>query len=363
MVTQSNSPVSVLSPLAQSFKFGLGLVLLHWARAARRCAAIVLGFILLVPGAEAQIAVDKTGTASSTGSTEIVAQDDVIDWVIELGHVEPALNNLSLTDTFVGDHTYVPGSLSHSGEIDFNESTLTSATTQLQGTAPQISRTVFSTIETLEKSLDVSSFQFPVGSGDGWKVVFHPSTDRIFYTAHQWNEFATSCFSSQTGEACPTYPKSFTSEGLHVPTTSNNRGYEIFGDHYYFVGRQLGGDRYGVSCWNIVTENECGFTEFGNVTDAPAIPHDDPLIGFGKVSNTQWWSIDNRLTAHCFNPTTNSACTGEPSIDFADGVNVVADQQPHATAIGLPHRSGPTRMLGLASVSSGVMPPFLYRAE
>ena len=31
--------------------------------------------------------------------------------------------------------------------------------------------------------------------------------------------------------------------------------------------------------------------------------------------------------------------------------------------IGLPHRSGPTRMLGLASVSSGVMPPFLYRAE
>ena len=30
---------------------------------------------------------------------------------------------------------------------------------------------------------------------------------------------------------------------------------------------------------------------------------------------------------------------------------------------GLPHRSGPTRMLGLASVSSGVMPPFLYRAE
>ena len=26
---------------------------------------------------------------------------------------------------------------------------------------------------------------------------------------------------------------------------------------------------------------------------------------------------------------------------------------------GLPHRSGPTRMLGLASVSSGVMPPFL----
>ena len=32
-------------------------------------------------------------------------------------------------------------------------------------------------------------------------------------------------------------------------------------------------------------------------------------------------------------------------------------------AFGLPHRSGPTRMLGLASVSSGVMPPFLYRAE
>ena len=30
---------------------------------------------------------------------------------------------------------------------------------------------------------------------------------------------------------------------------------------------------------------------------------------------------------------------------------------------GLPHRSGPTRMLGSASVSSGVMPPLLYRAE
>jgi hypothetical protein len=35
----------------------------------------------------------------------------------------------------------------------------------------------------------------------------------------------------------------------------------------------------------------------------------------------------------------------------------------HMDADGLPHRSGPTRMLGLASVSSGVMPPFLYRAE
>ena len=31
--------------------------------------------------------------------------------------------------------------------------------------------------------------------------------------------------------------------------------------------------------------------------------------------------------------------------------------------VGLPHRIGPTRMLGSASVSSGVMPPFLYRAE
>ena len=30
---------------------------------------------------------------------------------------------------------------------------------------------------------------------------------------------------------------------------------------------------------------------------------------------------------------------------------------------GLPHRSGPTRMLGLTSVSSGAMPHFLYRAE
>ena len=29
----------------------------------------------------------------------------------------------------------------------------------------------------------------------------------------------------------------------------------------------------------------------------------------------------------------------------------------------LPHRSGPTRRLGSASVSSGVIPPFLYRAE
>ena len=340
MVTQSNSPVSVLSPLAQSFKNGLGLALRHCTRGAVGCAVFLIGFIVLATDAKAQFELDeallfveKAGTANSTGSAEIVAQDDVIDWVVKLRLVQPAQNNVTLTDTFIGDHAYVPGSLTHSGEFDFNESTLTSATTELQGTATQISRTSISTIETLEKSLDVSSFQFPVGSGDGWKVVFHPSTDRIFYTAHHWNEFSTSCFSSQTGEACPTYPKSFTSEGLHVPTTANNRGYEIFGDHYYFVGRQLGGDRYGVSCWNIVTENECGFTAFGNVTDAPAIPHDDPLIGFGKVSNTQWWSVDNRLTAHCFNPTTNSACTGEPSIDFADGVNVVANQQPHASAI------------------------------
>ena len=340
MVTQSNSPVSVLSPLAQSFKNGLGLALRHCTRGAVGCAVVLIGFIVLATDAKAQFELDeallfveKAGTANSTGSAEIVAQDDVIDWVVKLRLVQPAQNNVTLTDTFIGDHAYVPGSLTHSGEFDFNESTLTSATTELQGTATQISRTSISTIETLEKSLDVSSFQFPVGSGDGWKVVFHPSTDRIFYTAHHWNEFSTSCFSSQTGEACPTYPKSFTSEGLHVPTTANNRGYEIFGDHYYFVGRQLGGDRYGVSCWNIVTENECGFTAFGNVTDAPAIPHDDPLIGFGKVSNTQWWSVDNRLTAHCFNPTTNSACTGEPSIDFADGVNVVANQQPHASAI------------------------------
>ena len=340
MVTQSNSPVSVLSPLAQSFKNGLGLALRHCTRGAVGCAVVLIGFIVLATEAKAQFELDeallfveKAGTANSTGSAEIVAQDDVIDWVVKLRLVQPAQNNVTLTDTFIGDHAYVPGSLTHSGEFDFNESTLTSATTELQGTATQISRTSISTIETLEKSLDVSSFQFPVGSGDGWKVVFHPSTDRIFYTAHHWNEFSTSCFSSQTGEACPTYPKSFTSEGLHVPTTANNRGYEIFGDHYYFVGRQLGGDRYGVSCWNIVTENECGFTAFGNVTDAPAIPHDDPLIGFGKVSNTQWWSVDNRLTAHCFNPTTNSACTGEPSIDFADGVNVVANQQPHASAI------------------------------
>ncbi len=45
---------------------------------------------------------------------------------------------------------------------------------------------------------------------------------------------------------------------------------------------------------------------------------------------------------------------------------VIMSDEHQARALscfGLPHRSGPTRMLGSASVSSGVMPPFLYRAE
>ncbi len=49
---------------------------------------------------------------------------------------------------------------------------------------------------------------------------------------------------------------------------------------------------------------------------------------------------------------------GEYDLAFNLAENLSAESDP-----GLPHRSGPTRMLGLASVSSGVMPPFLYRAE
>lgn len=293
---------------------------------------ILLGLIGVSGVSGAQISLEKTGSANSTGSSEIVAQDDVIDWVIELSHVEPTLNNVTLTDTFIGDHTFVPGSLLHSGEFDFSEATLDATSTALTGTADVISKNVFSTVETLEKSLEVESFQFPTATGDGWKVVFHSPTNRIFFTAHHWNEFSTNCFSTLTGEACPGYPKSLTSEGRHVSTASNNRGYEIFGNHLYFAGRQTGTGRYGVSCWDVISESECGFTLFGNTSVEPVTNQDDPLVGFGKVSDTEWWLIDQRLTAHCFNPTTNTACGGTASIAFADQVIVVADQETHRTA-------------------------------
>ena len=115
MVTQSNSPVSVLSPLAQSFKNGLGLALRHCTRGAVGCAVFLIGFIVLATDAKAQFELDeallfveKAGTANSTGSAEIVAQDDVIDWVVKLRLVQPAQNNVTLTDTFIGDHVACP---------------------------------------------------------------------------------------------------------------------------------------------------------------------------------------------------------------------------------------------------------------
>ncbi|MGA0235732.1 MAG: hypothetical protein ACO3NE_09105 [Alphaproteobacteria bacterium] len=90
--------------------------------------ALFFGMFALSGHSGAQISLEKTSSANSTGSSEIVAQDDVIDWVIELGQGEATLNNVTLTDTFIGDHTFVPGSIQHSGEFDFSEATLAKPT-------------------------------------------------------------------------------------------------------------------------------------------------------------------------------------------------------------------------------------------
>lgn len=284
------------------------------------------------PVAPAALEATKSGVARSTGSTEVVTGADVIDWVITLENTssEP-VGNLMFDDQLNGNQTFIADSLMI--PIQFMLDTpVTNASTSLSASADELSNVDFSILEPLSLDLNTKSYTFPTGSGDGWKVVFHNETDRIFFTAHHWESMSTNCFNLEDGSACPGYPKDFWAGGMDIPTHPVNSGYEIYGNHYYFIGRPHNSYEYGVGCWNIVSEAECGWTAMGNVATAPVIDAPRPLQGFGKVSDTEWWVLDNRLAAHCFNPQTNSLCAGTSTVDFA---YATAGLAPHTAYIEL----------------------------
>ena len=276
--------------------------------------AALTGFVagVTATSAHSQVTVTKTGSAQSTGSTTTVSESDVIDWVITIvNDGSDDLSTVNVTDTLENSQALIPGTFEFPSLFAIDQTALTSSSTSFSATSDSLQASNYSLVNALEKELEVSSLDLPTGNGDGWKVVFHPSTDRIFFTAHHWSTFSTNCFDLGSEESCAGYPKAFTVDGgKHVSTPGNGSNYEIFGNNYYFTGRAVGTNDYGVGCWNVVTENECGWTVMGDVSTGTAIPHDNPLFGFVKVSNTAWWTVDNRMKFHCFNPSTNAACTG-----------------------------------------------------
>ena len=276
--------------------------------------AALTGFVagVTATSAHSQVTVTKTGSAQSTGSTTTVSESDVIDWVITIENDgSDDLSTVNVTDTLENSQALIPGTFEFPSLFAIDQTALTSSSTSFSATSDSLQASNYSLVNALEKELEVSSLDLPTGNGDGWKVVFHPSTDRIFFTAHHWSTFSTNCFDLGSEESCAGYPKAFTVDGgKHVSTPGNGSNYEIFGNNYYFTGRAVGTNDYGVGCWNVVTENECGWTVMGDVSTGTAIPHDNPLFGFVKVSNTAWWTVDNRMKFHCFNPSTNAACTG-----------------------------------------------------
>ena len=261
------------------------------------------------PAAQAQITVQKAGTATSSGSSDTVELGDTIDWVIEVENQSGgALTNIEIVDTLVGPHLTVPNSLQFSASFEIDAAMQTNAVSTFTATADLMGNATLSTVQPLERSLETQSYSFDPSDGDGWKVVFHNQTDRLFFIAHHWKTARARCYNLSDGSACPNYPRNITADGADIITASNNRNYEIMGNNLYLAGRKKGTDDYGVACFNVVTETSCGFTKLGDTSAAPAIDHPVPIMGFAKESNTKWWLLDNRLYAHCFNPIANATC-------------------------------------------------------
>ncbi len=273
------------------------------------------------PVANAQIDIGKVGTANSTGSDLRVEESDVIDWVITVENTSgSAVTNIEITDTLNSDQVIVPGSFDYPSVFSIDESGITASSTSFTATSSEIPTDTLTLLRTLDKDLEVGSFDLPTGMGDGWQAMFYPARDRLYFIGHHADALEANCFEMTTETACAGYPKALTVDGgknMHTP--QHNQAQEIFGDYMYSVGKIFGEDKFGIGCWDLSTESECGWHELGDVTDTPEIEHLRPVAGFYKESNTKWWAFDLRLNAYCFNPIANAVCTGaNAEIDFMD---------------------------------------------
>ena len=271
------------------------------------------------PIANAQIDIGKTGTANSTGSDRVVEESDVIDWVITVGNTSgSAVTNVEITDTLSSDQVIVPGSFSYPSVFDIDETGITATSTSFTVTASVVGTDAQTLLRTLDKDLEARSFDLPTGMGDGWQAMFYPAADQLYFIGHHGDALEANCFELSTETACAGFPKALTVDGgrdLHTP--QHNSAQEIFGDYMYSVGKQFGRNKFGIGCWDLSTDSECGWHELGDVSDTPEVDHLRPVAGFYKESNTEWWVFDLRLKAYCFNPVANAVCTGaDAEIDF-----------------------------------------------
>jgi len=194
------------------------------------------------PVATAQIDVSKVGTANSTGSQTVVEETDVIDWVITIENTGTTpLTNVVISDTLNSEQVIVPGTFEFPDIFEIDESGLTGTSVEFDVTADVIYPDGISLVNELGLNLETTSFETTTGVGDGWRVVFHPSTNRFFFASHHDDAIDVNCFDNSTGQECATYPKRFTTEGgLTAYSPNHNNAYDISGDHFYYSGRLTG---------------------------------------------------------------------------------------------------------------------------
>ena len=117
--------------------------------------------------AHAQVSVSKTGAARSTGSTTVVAEDDIIDWVVTIeGDGTADLTNVNVTDNLQNSQALIPGTFEHPSLFDIDQSAITSSSVSFSAMADSLDASGFGLINALEKDLEITSVNLPTGAGE-----------------------------------------------------------------------------------------------------------------------------------------------------------------------------------------------------
>ena len=278
----------------------------------------------------------KTGTAQLTSSTTEVADNDLIDWVIQVDNSTGfTLNNVQVTDILTGDHTVVSTSFPNGWTF----STDTFETDKLVVSGFGLSDG-FPTIP-VGTNVTISAT-----GGDGFIPVF--GNDGNIYTSYHHKRAIIQCVEPSTGALCSAdYPSS----GRPLPPTGVaglNEGYMadnphssfFIGDQYYYpvthgpTGQQdntsvfavFNPIDWGLGCYDVNTLSGCsgfgdggylalggdtssGSSFTGNITDS--------AIQGPYLYNNNIYMFDVEGEIHCVTQA-GSLCGGAYPLDISD---------------------------------------------
>ena len=259
-----------------------------------------------------------------------VATGQTVDWVITVDPADPALDE-RVIDTPGPNHTYVPGSgigppgwtrdeLNVPGSVEWTPGGGT-------GTSVSVQVEPFSLVE----------LQLPQSDGDGWAPILWTTPggeERVYVVNHHsaepspGNSTPFKCFGVDGSSCGADWPRALpdgdpATVGDEQPTSHGPEGIRVVDDRLIYPstiwelnnGTPGASTRWGVGCFDLVAESECGFLELGNNAGGQLTTQGSQVIEGPWVVGGNGYLLDHLMQLHCVDLSALTSCQG--SLDLA----------------------------------------------